>query len=172
MEKQIEGSKKRVMVIIDESEYSYHSFMWVVDNLKEFITDSPLVILAALPAPNCKFLYGAQFGTAALWCPVSPISPTLDLICAIQEKNKKILLGILEKAVNICASRGVKAETILEAGEPYELTCNAVQKNNINLLVIGNTSINGTLKRDFLGRLSNYCLNNAKCHVLVVKKPE
>jgi hypothetical protein len=31
----------------------------------------------------------------------------LDLICAIQEKNKKILLGILEKAVNICASRGV-----------------------------------------------------------------
>jgi hypothetical protein len=45
----------------------------------------------------------------------------------------------------------VKAETILEAGEPYELTCNAVQKNNINLLVIGNTSINGTLKR--LGNL-------------------
>lgn len=41
----------------------------------------------------------------------------------------------------------MKAETILEAGEPYELTCNAVQKNNINLLVIGNTSINGTLKR-------------------------
>ncbi|KAG6752262.1 hypothetical protein POTOM_044484 [Populus tomentosa] len=135
MEKQIEGSKKRVMVIIDESEHSSHSFMWVVDNLKEFITESPLVILAALPAPNFKFLYGAQFGTAALWCPV-------------------------------------KAETILEAGEPYELICNAVQKNNINLLVIGNTSINGTLKRDFLGRLSNYCLNNAKCHVLVVKKPE
>ncbi|KAJ6884685.1 hypothetical protein NC652_031632 [Populus alba x Populus x berolinensis] len=126
MEKQIEGSKKRVMVIIDESEHSSHSFMWVVDNLKEFITESPLVILAALPAPNCKFLYGAQFGTAALW--------SLDLICAIQEKNKKILLGILEKAVSICARRGVKAETILEAGEPYELICNAVQKNNINLL--------------------------------------
>lgn len=31
----------------------------------------------------------------------------IDLICSIQEKNKMILSGILEKAVNICASRGV-----------------------------------------------------------------
>ncbi|KAJ6764039.1 ADENINE NUCLEOTIDE ALPHA HYDROLASES-LIKE SUPERFAMILY PROTEIN [Salix purpurea] len=171
MEKQIEeGSKKKVMVIIDESEHSYHSFMWVLDNLKEFITDSPLVILAAQPAPNCKFFHGAQvFGTVS-FC--SPATTTIDLICSIQEKNKMILSGILEKAVNICASRGVKTETVLEAGEPYELICNAVQKNNIDVLVIGNTSINGALKRDFLGRLSKYCLNNARCHVLVVKNQD
>lgn len=41
----------------------------------------------------------------------------------------------------------VKAETITEAGEPYELISSAVQKNKINLLVIGNTLVNGTLKR-------------------------
>lgn len=41
----------------------------------------------------------------------------------------------------------MKTETVLEAGEPYELICNAVQKNNIDVLVIGNTSINGALKR-------------------------
>ncbi|CAK7326600.1 unnamed protein product [Dovyalis caffra] len=133
MEEQIEGSNKKVMVIIDESEYSYHAFMWVLDHLRGFITDSPLVIFAALPTPNCNFAYGAQLGTAALYCPVSP-----NLIGAMQETSKKVLLGILEKAVNICASRGVKAEIIAEAGEPYELISSAVQKNKINLLVFIN----------------------------------
>jgi hypothetical protein len=41
----------------------------------------------------------------------------------------------------------VKAEIITEAGEPYELISSAVQKNKINLLVIGDTLVNGTLKR-------------------------
>ena len=72
MEKQIEGSNQKVMVIIDESEYSYHALMWVLDNLKGFITDSPLVMFAALPTPNCNFAYGAQLGTTALYCTVSP----------------------------------------------------------------------------------------------------
>ena len=73
MEKQIEeGSKKKVMVIIDESEHSYHSLMWVLENLKEFINDSPLVILAALPAPDCKFFYGGQvFGTVSFCSPAT-----------------------------------------------------------------------------------------------------
>jgi hypothetical protein len=31
----------------------------------------------------------------------------LGLICSMQEKSKKILLGVLEKAVDICDSRGV-----------------------------------------------------------------
>ncbi|XP_011007746.1 PREDICTED: uncharacterized protein LOC105113305 isoform X2 [Populus euphratica] len=164
MEKQIEGSNQKVMVIIDESEYSYHALMWVLDNLKGFITDSPLVMFAALPTPNCNFAYGAQLGTTALY--------SLGLMCSMQEKSKKILLGILEKAVDICDSRGVKAETITEAGEPYELISSAVQKHKINLLVIGDTLVNGTLKRDFLGSQSNCCLLKANCSVLVVKKPE
>ncbi|KAJ6982163.1 hypothetical protein NC653_025317 [Populus alba x Populus x berolinensis] len=169
MEKQIEGSNQKVMVIIDESEYSYHALMWVLDNLKGFIADSPLVMFAALPTPNCNFAYGAQLGTTALYCTVSP---TLGLICSMQEKSKKILQGILEKAVDICDSRGVKAETVTEVGEPYELISSAVQKNKINLLVIGDTPINETLKRDFLESQSNNCLLKANCSVLVVKKPE
>ncbi|KAJ6383671.1 hypothetical protein OIU78_027041 [Salix suchowensis] len=122
------------------------------------------------PLQTVNFFHGAQVLGTASFC--SPATTTIDLICSIQEKNKMILSGILEKAVNICANRGVKTETVLEAGEPYELICNAVQKNNIDVLVIGNTSINGALKRDFLGRLSKYCLNNARCHVLVVKNQD
>ncbi|KAG6757753.1 hypothetical protein POTOM_038078 [Populus tomentosa] len=161
MEKQIEGSNQKVMVIIDESEYSYHALMWVLDNLKGFITDSPLVMFAALPTPNCNFAYGAQLGTTALYCTVSPTilqSTVQDMVCVHR------FMSFL--------SPQVKAETITEAGEPYELISSAVQKNKINLLVIGDTPINENLKRDFLGSQSNCCLLKANCSVLVVKKPE
>ncbi|KAJ4828889.1 hypothetical protein Tsubulata_039862 [Turnera subulata] len=105
MEKRREGSsKKKVMVAIDESQHSYHAFLWALDNLKELLTNSPLVIFAAQPFPNCFDTYGAQLGHSHLYCP-GPTSSSL--ISSVLKQNQDIALGLLERAENICASRGV-----------------------------------------------------------------
>ncbi|KAJ9140750.1 hypothetical protein P3X46_031358 [Hevea brasiliensis] len=166
MEKEKEGCDSKVMVAIDESESSYYALTWVLNNLKNSIVNSPLLIFSAQPIPKNYSAYAAQLGIARIYF---PFSPTLDMISTVQERNKKVSLGILEKAKNICASRGVKAETITELGEPGELICNAVKNYKVNLLVLGKNE-GGALKRAFLGSVSSYCLNNAECAVLVVKK--
>ncbi|KAF5727747.1 hypothetical protein HS088_TW22G01444 [Tripterygium wilfordii] len=168
METKREGSEKKVMVVIDENEYSYYALDWVLNKLKESITDSPLVILAPYSTPNCNHIFAAQLSAAGIY---TPVSSTLELIRSVQDRNRKIALGLLQKAKTICASQGVKVETITEVGEAKEAVCKAVRNNGIDLLVIGENS-NGALKRFFLGSLSNYCLDNANCPVLVVKKPE
>lgn len=164
-------SNKKVMVAIDESDSSYHALIWVLDNLKETITKSPLVLFSAQPLPKCNNnIFAAPLGAARLYF---PISATPDLMNSIQEQNKKVSLGLLEKARGICANRGVNVETFTEVGDPKEAICNATQKYKINLLVVGiGNHATGIFKRVAPQSLSNYCLNNAKCSVLIVTKPE
>ncbi|KAG8639113.1 hypothetical protein MANES_14G103700v8 [Manihot esculenta] len=142
MEKEKERGDRKVMVVIDEKDSSYHALMWVLDNLKSSIANSLLVIFCAQPTPMNHSAYAAQLGFSRIYF---PFSPTGDMIRTVQERNKKVSLGLMEKAKNICASRGVKVETITEAGEPGELICNAVKNYGIDLLVLGNDE-SGALK--------------------------
>ncbi|GMY18377.1 universal stress protein a-like protein [Fagus crenata] len=181
MEKATKLLEKKVLVAIDESENSYHALMWVLDNLKESVTKSTLVIFAAQPLANYTNVFAAPLGFARMYFPVSA---TPALIESIQDQNKRVSLGLLEKAKSICASRGVKvdtfteagdpketivAETVTEVGDPKEVIREAVEKLNIQLLVLGSHG-RGAIKRAFLGSVSNYCVHHVKCPVLVVRK--
>lgn len=91
-------------------------------------------------------------------------------MATFQENQKKFALALLDKAKAICTNYGIEPETITEVGDPRDAICEAVQKYKIQLLVLGSHS-RGALTRVFLGSVSNYCVHNAKCPVLVVKKP-
>ncbi|KAG5532403.1 hypothetical protein RHGRI_026888 [Rhododendron griersonianum] len=147
---------KKVMVAIDESESSYHALMWVLKNLRDSIaaSGSPLLIFMAHPFPVTSNVFAASLGSARVYCPVSATS---EYVYCVQEQNKVVSMGILEKAKGICTTHGA--------------ICDAAQKHNIDLLVLGDTEL-GKIQRFFLGSVSNYCVRNAKCPVLVVKKPE
>ncbi|MBA0842521.1 hypothetical protein Goarm_002341 [Gossypium armourianum] len=53
-----------------------------------------------------------------------------------------------------------------EVGDPKEKICEAVEKLNIELLILGSHG-RGAIQRAFLGSVSNHCVHNAKCPVLV-----
>ncbi|EXB77507.1 Universal stress protein A-like protein [Morus notabilis] len=167
MEREKERSRKKVMVVIDESDCSYKALIWVLENLKESLKQSPLFIFATQPLINSNFAVSPSLGFIRLTCTLSYI-----LTNQAQERNKEVSMGLLDKAKSICANGGVNVKTFTEIGDPKEVICNAVQEHNIDLLVIGNNSY-GILKRALLGSsLADYCLSNAKCPVLVVKKSE
>ncbi|XP_052200026.1 universal stress protein A-like protein [Diospyros lotus] len=163
-------SGKKVMVAVDEDCSSYYALMWVLENLRESIVASgnPLLIYMARPSPNTNHVLSSSLGSARMYCPITPCS---DYVNSVNEQNKMVSHGILEKAKSICSSRGINAETILEIGEPKESICNAVKKHKIKLLVMAEHEI-GTIKRAFLWSVSNYCVQYASCPVLVVKKQE
>ncbi|EEF35358.1 universal stress protein A-like protein [Ricinus communis] len=159
-----EEAERKVMIAIDESEYSHYALMWALDNLKESLTKSPLFIFMAQP-PARNINFPANFGSARMYCAVST-----DYVDSVKDKNKKLALAFLEKAKEICASRGVDAEILTEEGDPKTTICNVVQKLNISMLVLGECGL-GKIKRAIIGSVSSYCIQYAKCPVLVVKKP-
>ncbi|KAK3442746.1 hypothetical protein EUGRSUZ_B03010 [Eucalyptus grandis] len=151
------GDKRKVMVAIDESECSHHALVWALDNLKDSLVNSPLVVFMAQPPSQQNLSFAANLGLARMYCPVSA------------EQHRKLTLALLEKAKEICAARGVSAETITEVGDPKVAICDAVEKNNVTLLILGDHGL-GRIKQAILGSVSNYCVQYAKCPVLVVKK--
>ncbi|XP_077243915.1 universal stress protein A-like protein isoform X1 [Tasmannia lanceolata] len=166
-----ETSEKKVMLTIDESEFSLYALEWVLNNLRESISPpSHLVIYNVQPLYNLGYVYAASLGTACKFPALLLLSNTPELIQSIQVYQKKISLALLERAKEICVKAGVTPELITEVGEPKEAICEAVEKLKINLLILGSRG-QGALQRVFLGSVSNYCVHNAKCPVLVVKKP-
>ncbi|XP_044489677.1 universal stress protein YxiE [Mangifera indica] len=153
-----EEGKKKVMVAIDESDCSYYALKWTLESLADTISNSQLIIFTARPA-DFNYVYASTFGAAPP-----------DLINSLQENQKKIAVALLSRAKEICAQHGIEAETMTEAGNPKEVICAAAEKLNVQLLIVGSHS-RGVIKRAFLGSVSNYCVHNAKCPVLVVRKP-
>ncbi|GMH01906.1 hypothetical protein Nepgr_003745 [Nepenthes gracilis] len=159
--------KKKVMVAIDETEGSYYALIWALDNLHQSLITCPLLIFMTEPPPNYNIL-ASTLSSARLY---SNVSPTQEFVNNVQEKEKKVALGLLEKAKSICTSQGIRAETLSEVGDPKVAICNAVEEHNINLLVLAEQNI-GRIKGTFKWSVSDYCVQHAKCPVLVVKKPE
>ncbi|WCJ24500.1 Adenine nucleotide alpha hydrolases-like superfamily protein [Euphorbia peplus] len=151
--------KKVMMVAIDESECSQYALEWALSYLQDTILNSHLLIFTAQPNSNFGFVYASSFGSAPP-----------ELIASMQENQRKIASSLLDKAKQICADHGIVAQTQTEIGDPKEKICEAVEKLDVKLLVLGSHS-RGAIQRAFLGSVSNYCVHNAKCPVLVVKKP-
>ncbi|KAI4313913.1 hypothetical protein L6164_026855 [Bauhinia variegata] len=151
--------KKKVLVAIEESECSRYALQWALENLDHSIKNSKLIVFSVVPIDDLGYTYASSFGTAPP-----------ELFRSIQENQKKVKLAVLERAKEICAQHGVVAETLIETGNPKETICEAVEKLNVQLVVLGSHS-RGAIQRAFLGSVSNYCVHNAKCPVLVVKKP-
>ncbi|KAL5726102.1 hypothetical protein ACHQM5_009172 [Ranunculus cassubicifolius] len=155
----MEGNIKKVMVAIDETEWSLYALEWVLDNLADSISSSSLVIFTAQPQADFGYFYAASLG-----------STPPELIKSMQEQHNKVASALLKKAKDLCVSRGVTPETVTEVGDPKEAICEAVAKFNIHLLVLGNQG-KGIIQRTFLGSVSSYCAHHVKCPVLIVKKP-
>ncbi|OAY31331.1 hypothetical protein MANES_14G103600v8 [Manihot esculenta] len=134
--------ERKVMVAIDESEYSHYALIWVLDNLKESLPRSPLFIFMAQPPPR-NYPFAASLGSARMYCSVSAAP---DFLNSVKENNKKLALAFLEKAKEICASRGVNAEILTEEGDAKTAICNVVEKLNIGMLILGDHGL-GKIKR-------------------------
>ncbi|KAF6165712.1 hypothetical protein GIB67_012609 [Kingdonia uniflora] len=136
-EEEVRNSKK-VMIAIDQSEFSYYALKWTLENLRDTIATSPLLVFTSQPIADYSYIYAASFGAAAVAPP--------QLVKSVQEHQKKISSALLEKAKQVCASKGVVAETFTVVGDPKEAICEAVDNFKIDLLVVGNQG-KGAIKR-------------------------
>ncbi|KAK2979957.1 hypothetical protein RJ640_017972 [Escallonia rubra] len=105
---------------------------------------------------------------AMLNCNSGKYQSQLQSSFKISKKTRKRLHSLCWTELRISA---VVTETLTEVGDPKEIVCQTVEKLDIQLLVLGSHG-RGALKRAFLGSVSNYCVHNAKCPVLVVRKPD
>ncbi|GAB4828853.1 hypothetical protein Ancab_018512 [Ancistrocladus abbreviatus] len=154
----MEETNKKIMIAIDDSECSLYALKWALKNLHDKLASSGVILYVAIPVDYSAILAGT-YGAAPP-----------ELLKSIEDNQAKFADGLLEKAKEICAKDGIAAEALSEFGNPKEAICNAVEKFDVQLLVVGNQG-RGAVQRALLGSVSGYCVQHAKCPVLVVKKP-
>ncbi|XP_028094506.1 universal stress protein A-like protein [Camellia sinensis] len=99
---------------------------------------------------------------------------SLDIMVALDKYNNELAESVMEKAKRLCKEVhdfDVKVETRVESGDPRDVICQATEKLGVDMVVLGSffgvVNLNG---RIFLGSVSNHCVHNAKCPVLIVKR--
>ncbi|KAH9324589.1 hypothetical protein KI387_004767 [Taxus chinensis] len=155
---------RNVGVAMDFSTTSKYALQWALDNLADKgdhvviihvhshqaetgqtqlweKSGSPLVPLSELRQPNLSKQYD-----------ISPDPETLDMLDTATR----------QKELNVVAK--------IYWGDAREKLCEAVEDLQLDSLVMGSRGL-GSLKRVFLGSVSNYVVTNVTCPVTVVKEP-
>ncbi|KAJ7561198.1 hypothetical protein O6H91_03G018100 [Diphasiastrum complanatum] len=149
---------KKVLIAVDESEESVHALHWALDSSVVQQSDE-VVLFHAQPHPR---IYAAPAGPGGFF--VAP-----ELLASIEKHNKQTSEVVVEKAKNICEEKQINATVMVGVGDAREAICETVEKLHADVLVMGSHGY-GAVKRVFLGSVSDYCVHNAKCSVLIVKK--
>uniref|UniRef100_A0A0D6R3Q4 UspA domain-containing protein n=1 Tax=Araucaria cunninghamii TaxID=56994 RepID=A0A0D6R3Q4_ARACU len=164
------GSLRCVIVAVDGSEQSMWALEWALDNIKLAVPSEgeahggKWVVLHVQSPPTISA--GLNPGGIPFGGPSYVEVPAFT--AAIEAHQTRITEAIMARAEGICSKRNVNAEKVVVIGEPKELICETASRLQAELLVMGSHAY-GTLKRMFLGSVSNYCLYNAKSPVTIVK---
>lgn len=59
--------KKKVMVVIDESDSSYYALIWLLKTLKESLRSKHIILFMVQPAIDSNYIFSASLGTARLY---------------------------------------------------------------------------------------------------------
>ncbi|GKV35565.1 hypothetical protein SLEP1_g43816 [Rubroshorea leprosula] len=166
--------KMRVMAAIDESDESFYALKWALDNLFSFISSTALpetgeksdglLTVVHVQEPNHHFGFPAAPGIQAYY----PPSEVVDSVKRAQEQKSA---AILKKASEMCKEKRITAKTLILDGDPKDMICQATEQIHVDLLIVGSRGL-GKVKRAFLGSVSDYCAQHARCPILIVKPPK
>lgn len=84
----------------------------------------------------------------------------------IEEEGKALLKSYGRRLTE----RKVAHTLLLGKGDPKDVVCREAEEREVDIIVIGRRGL-GKFKRLFMGSVSQYCTENAKCAVWVIKSP-
>ncbi|KAL4636806.1 hypothetical protein ACB092_03G035000 [Castanea dentata] len=158
----VAAKERKILVAVDEGEESMHALSWCLKNVISQNYKDTLVLLYVKPP---RAVYTAIDGTGGYLF-------SSDILAAMDKYSNDVAECVVDKATKMCKDiHDVKVETRIDHGDPRDVICEMTQNMGADVLVMGSHGY-GLIKRAFLGSVSNHCVQNVKCPVLIVKKPK
>ncbi|XP_076939216.1 universal stress protein PHOS32-like [Bidens hawaiensis] len=159
--KSMATKERKILVGVDEGEESAYALSWCLNNVVTEHSKDTLVLLYVTPP---HVVYSALDGTGYLF--------SQDIIASMDRYRKEVAETVIDKAKLLCKHlQNVKVETRVQIGDPRDVICEVAEKMSVDMVVLGSHGY-GLIKRAFLGSVSNHCVQNCKCPVLIVKRPK
>ncbi|KAK4595610.1 hypothetical protein RGQ29_013907 [Quercus rubra] len=158
----VAAKERMILVAVDEGEESMHALSWCLKNVVSENSKDTLSLLYVKPP---RAVYTAIDGTGGYLF-------SSDILATMDKYSNDVAECVVDKAKKMCKDRhDVKVETRIDHGDPRDVICEMTQNLGADMLVMGSHGY-GLFKRAFLGSVSNHCVQNVQCPVLIVKKPK
>ena len=152
--------KRNVMIPIDPSEHCERAFNWYFDNLYR---EGDEVIFVHVIEP----VYNTPAFGMAMAAPVSVYDDLNRVMEGEIQQGKK--LG--QKYLHLAKEKNVHSRAFLHIeARPGHSLVKSARDHRSNIIVMGNRGI-GTLRRTFLGSVSDYVLHHAHIPVVIIPPP-
>ncbi|KAK4474517.1 hypothetical protein MN116_001664 [Schistosoma mekongi] len=151
---------RKILMPVDGSEHSERAFNWYMDNVMKTTDGLYLVHIVEPLSPGLNYNLASK-------------SPSIKEdfskhINSLVESGR----ALREKFFTRCEENGLTARFTIHVGtKPGENIVRLANENEVNLVIIGNRGI-GTVKRTFLGSVSDHVLHNVNVPVIVIPPPK
>jgi nucleotide-binding universal stress UspA family protein len=151
------SSQRHVIISLDSSPDSAFALNWALDH---FIRKSDKVTL----------LHVFEFQpitTMDMYGSVSIANMNIEL----ETRGEESAVTMLKKLAKRCTHRGIKPHLVVLKGSVKHAIVEYVEEHNPDMFLIASRGL-GSVKRFFLGSVSDYCIHHIHCPIVVVKSPE
>ncbi|CAL4914041.1 unnamed protein product [Urochloa decumbens] len=160
---------RRILVAVDEGDESVQALRWCLSTFAAAARGDTVILLYVRPAPPTYSVLDASAAAGYLF--------SEEVTAAIDRYSREVADAVVEKAQKLCtlyskeegeSDHEMKVEVKVAVGDARTVICHMADKLGADLLVMGSHGY-GFFKRALLGSVSDYCLRNASCPVLIVK---
>ncbi|KAM3229170.1 hypothetical protein ACQJBY_060215 [Aegilops geniculata] len=163
---------RRILVAVDEGDESVHALRWCLTNFAtrgggELAPPDTILLLYVRPTPPTYSVLDASAPLGYMFAN--------EATAAIDGYSRAVADAVVDKAQKLCALHSkekgevkVKVDVKVAVGDARSVICDMVDKLGADVLVMGSHGY-GFFKRALLGSVSDYCVRNANCPVLIVK---
>lgn len=150
-----EGSSRVVMIAVDASKHSDEAFEWYLANMAREADDVKVVHCAEF---NLDLGFGLNYDEKQIQQITQQVKEQQDKVDQLKSSYVDRLRG------------KIKGEAFVLTGKkPGEAIIAEAEKQNVNLIIMGTRGL-GKIRRTFLGSVSDYVVQHARCPVVVVRK--
>lgn len=158
--------KRRIVIAYDGSEDAHKLFDWSIKNIINPKTDH-IILVSAMPRWGSS---GSRRNSTGKELPMITTTPTrvneaIEQLDATQDKSVRQLL---ESMANQLKNLNISSEQHILWGDAKDALPKYTQSNPTHLLIVGSRGLSA-MKSVFLGSVSERCIKECPCPVLVVR---
>eukprot|EP01134_Creolimax_fragrantissima_P006756 CFRG6756T1 len=143
---------RSICVAVDSSEHSKYALTWAINNLVK-------------PEDHVHLLFSLD---ANSWASLGAAGAGADVLQQVREEAITHAETVLKRLGHILTENKIAHTCELAQGDPRSQLCEFVKDKQCSMLILGSRGM-GAIKRALIGSVSDYCVHNAQCPVVVVK---
>ncbi|RHZ43526.1 hypothetical protein Glove_1033g25 [Diversispora epigaea] len=144
-----------VVIAIDQSNYSHFAFDWA---LKNFLRkESDLVVLVNVRSIPMTPAIGASYMNFS------------EIISTLEDQQRQESHTLLHKFASKLKTEKFSFKAIAMRGDARDEIVRKVFELNADALILGSRGL-GAIKRILLGSVSDHCIHNCHCTVIIVRE--